>query len=181
MDIKLNTIAALLLVTMVETTAEAVTPGIQYLGANYTSMTFSEDGIDTEYNPTALIGRYGVNTTKYFSFEGRVGTGLSGDTQRLFFTDTTLDLDSMFGLYGIGHINIMSSSSLYGLLGITQVKATVSTPGLQSTDSESGFSYGIGTDISISDGAQINLEYTQYLDESNVDLSAFSIGLKFNF
>lgn len=181
MNIKLNIIAALLLVTVVPTTALSVTPGIQYLAVNYTNMTFSENGIDTEYNPTALIGRYGVNTTKYFSFEGRVGMGLSGDTQRLFFTDVTLDIDSMFGLYAIGHINIIPALSLYGVLGITQVKATVSAPELQSTDSESGFSYGIGTDISISEGTQINFEYTQYLDESNVDISALSIGLKFNF
>ena len=175
-------IVLLLLTTVISNSVFAVTPGIRYLGINYANISYNENSMAQEYHPTALIGRYGVNTTKYFSFEGRLGTVLSEDTHQIDLTDVTVDLDYIFGLYGIGHINIMQSSSIYAVLGITQVEATISIPGLQSTtDSESGFSYGIGTNISVTNTVQFNIEYMQYLDKSEVDLSALSVGLKFNF
>ncbi|MDX2503913.1 MAG: porin family protein [Gammaproteobacteria bacterium] len=173
--------AALLLLFTGVSAAYAVTPGVSYIGINYANTVYTDDDV-TKYKPTTLIGRYGTNPSKYFSFEGRLGTGLTDDTQQISFTDSTLAFDALFGLYGILHINIMQSSSLYGAFGITQLQATLSVPGYETGKvSESGFSYGLGTDIHIYKGFQLNLEYMQYLDESALDLYTLSAGVKYIF
>ncbi len=154
--------------------------GSKYAGIQYAISTYSEDGISEEPNPTALIGRLGVNVTDVFSVEGRLGLGLQDDTVNVFGTDVTMEIDSLIGIYGVGHININRTSSLYGLLGLTRAEATLSAPGfISESNDETGLSFGVGADIGIGNNVALNIEYVQYLNKSDFDFSAIAFGVKF--
>lgn len=166
-----------------------LTPG-GYAGVQYASTDFSFQDVSEDFSPTALIGRAGSNLNRYFSIEGRLGLGLSDDTVTATSGTTTaslsIEIDTLIGVYGVGHVPLGKSSSLYALVGLTQVDATASASatdiGSASTsDDESDLSYGIGADIGILYNLWVNVEYVQYLDKSDFDVSAIALGLKFGF
>jgi len=160
-----------------------------YFGIQYGAGDYSEKGISKNFNPTALIGRFGYYLRPGLSIEGRLGFGIEDDTQFVpeFGTsglDASLKLDSIMGVYGRGSINLAGSSSLYGVLGISRVEATASVaafPAADTTDDEVSVSYGIGADIGISKNFILNIEYMKYLDKDNLDLGVAGIGATYNF
>ena len=166
-----------------------LTPGA-YAGIQYASTDFTLDGIPEDFSPTALIGRAGSNLNQYFSIEGRLGLGLSDDTVTVTDVTTTesrtIELDTLIGAYGVGRLPLGKSSSVYALVGLTRVDATLSASlagggsGSESDD-ESDLSYGVGADIGILYNLWINVEYVQYLDKSDLEVSAIALGLRFGF
>jgi opacity protein-like surface antigen len=160
-----------------------------YFGIQYGIGNYSEDGISQEFNPTALIGRFGYYFHPSFSIEGRLGLGLQDDTQFLSEFgvdgfDATLELDSIIGVYGTGHFNLNESFSIYGVLGVSKVKGTASLPSipaLESTEANSGISYGVGVDIGVGNNIALNIEYMQYLDKPDYDFGTIGLGVVFSF
>ena len=166
-----------------------LTPGA-YAGIQYASTDFSFDGVPDEFSPTCLIGRAGSNFNQYVSIEGRLGIGLSDDTvtatEGVTTASVSIEIDTLIGLYGVGHVPLGKSSSIYALVGFTQVDATASASitgfgSASMSDDESDLSYGIGADIGILYNLWVNVEYVQYIDKSDVDVSAIALGLKFGF
>ena len=161
-----------------------------YAGIQYTSFDFSFEDVSEDFSPTGLIGRAGSNINQYISIEGRLGIGLSDDTVTVSDGVTTasvsIELDTLIGIYGVGHVPLGKSSSIYALVGLTQIDGTASASatGLGAasvSDDESDLSYGIGADIGILYNVWVNVEYVQYLDKSDIDVSAIAVGMKFGF
>jgi outer membrane immunogenic protein len=167
---------------MLSNSVYAGNAGSRYGGIQYAITTYSEDGVSEEPKPTALIGLVGANITDRFAVEGRLGFGLQDDTVSVSGADVSTDIDSLIGVYGIGHINLGGGSSVYGLLGVSRAELTFSYPDnpvLESkSDNKTGLSFGIGADIPVSNYVALNIEFVQYL-MSGFDLSAFSFGVKF--
>jgi hypothetical protein len=162
-----------------------LTPGA-YGGIQYAITDFSFEDISEDISPTALIGRAGSNINQYISIEGRLGLGLSDDTVTTTDGVTTAsasaELDTLIGFYGVGRVPLGKSSSLYGLVGLTRVDATTTSLGSASvSDDETDFSYGFGADIGIRYNLWVNVEYVQYLDKTDFDVSAIALGLRFGF
>ena len=166
-----------------------LTPGA-YGGVQYAITDFSFGDISEDISPTALVGRAGSNINQYISIEGRLGFGLSDDTVTV--TDgvtaesASVELDTLIGIYGVGHLPLGKSSSLYALLGLTRVDATKSGAitgfgSVSVSDDETDLSYGFGADIGILYNLWVNVEYIQYLDKTDFDVSAIALGLKFGF
>ena len=160
-----------------------------YIGIQYGIGQYSEDGISQEFNPTVLIGRIGHYFHPSISVEARMGSGLEDDTQFLpefgaSGLDVALELDSMFGVYGVGHLNLTGSFSVYGVLGVSKVKGTASvpsSPGLKSSEDNSSVSYGVGANFDIGSNLGLNVEYMRYLDKSEFDLDVIGLGVEFSF
>lgn len=172
--------ALLLTISAINTVAIADNTGNTYVGVSYGLGTYNEDGVE-ELNPTGLMGKYGKYMSDGFSLEGRFGIGLQDDSVNLLGVDVSLDFDTLFGVYGVGHVNVNKSSSVYGLIGFTRAEATVSAPGFGSeTDDESGVSYGVGANIGVGDNVALNIEYIQYLNKSDFDFSTIGFGVVFN-
>ena len=177
-----------LLASMSGNAFAGLTPGA-YAGIQYASTDFSFDGVSEEFSPTALIGRAGSNFNQYASIEGRLGIGLSDDTVTATDGVTTasvsIEIDTLIGVYGVGRLPLGKSSSLYALVGVTQVDATTSTSvsgvGSSLSDDESDVSYGVGADIGIRYNLWVNVEYVQYLDKSDIEVSAIAVGMRFGF
>jgi len=177
---KLAAIPALVICLLFGTTLHAET-GEAYAGFQYASGSYSE-AASQALNPTLLMGRLGKYINDWFSLEGRVGAGIEDDSLNFPGTDISLNIDSVIGVYGLGHIDLNQVASVYGLLGVTRAEATVSSPGLiPNSEDEAGLSFGVGADLDIGNRISMNIEYLQYLNKSNFDFSAIGVGFIFGF
>jgi outer membrane immunogenic protein len=163
--------------------------GENYIGVQYASGDYTEDGISKSFAPGLMMARFGRFINSDFSIEARLGSGVRDDTQFLpefgvSGLDARLELDAIFGAYARGHVNLTESASLYALLGASRVKGIAdvpSFPGVTASDNKSGFSYGVGADIGLFDNVALNIEYMQYLKKSDYDLGAIALGVVVSF
>lgn len=181
--LKLSLAFALLSSTL-SSSVFAATEGEQYFGVQYASTTFEIDLFGEEWSPDAIVGRFGNYLSDNFALEGRIGTGLGDDT--ITFAafgggtiDVKIELDSLFGVYGVGHHTINENSSVYALIGLSRGEATLSATGVivgSDSETETDLSYGVGINFGISNAAALNLEYISYMSKNDFDLSAISFG-----
>jgi len=167
---------------LVSTPAAGTEAGSTYAGGQFAMLDYDVDGVSS-FNPTGLIGRVGHFVADYVAIEGRVGFGLSDDSITVQGVRVTGELENLFGAYVVGHLPIEGAFSPYGLLGFTSAKARLELPdfGISETDTDSGFTWGLGVDIRVNPQVSINGEYVRYLDESEYDFSALSFGVNFWF
>ena len=179
-----SAVAVVLAVLPTVLMANPMSQGPSYGGITFSQLKYDEDGISDDANPTALIGRHGYFVANQIAIEGRLGIGHSDDTVRVDefgpAVDVDVELDGLLGFYAVGHLPLGEAASIYGLFGFTDAKATASANGFSDSDTNSGLSYGFGAEFYPSEQIGLNIEYTQYLDESGYDLSAISAGVKFH-
>ncbi|MCP1313540.1 MULTISPECIES: porin family protein [unclassified Halomonas] len=108
--------------------------------------------------------RGGAQFNDYFALEGHLGTGGS---------DGGAKLDYLAGVYAKGIAPIAPNVRLYGLAGMTEVDFDI--------DRESGFSYGAGAEVDIAPNVAVGADYMRYLDKSDYDFDAASVGLRYRF
>lgn len=183
---KLVSLVALPLFFMSTTaSADPLSKGSGYLGGQYSLLTYSEDGINEDAEPTAFTGRIGHFIADRVALESRIGAGLGDDEVRVNTyagsVDVNVELDSLFGIYAVGHIPLAPSASIYGLIGFTSIEATFSAGGYSASMSDSGLSYGFGAEFYPNQKFSMNVEYAQYLNETGYNLSAVNIGGSFHF
>ena len=154
--------------------------GESYVAMQYSLGDYSDTG-GAAFEPTVLIGRYGQFIEDRMAIEARVGVGFEDDTTDFSGLDITLKVDQFYGVYGLGRFDLNASYSAYALAGLTSGKATASTYLESDSVSESGFSFGVGIDIALTNNASFNLEYMSYLNKSNFDFTAIGAGLRFGF
>ncbi|MCW8831660.1 MAG: porin family protein [Gammaproteobacteria bacterium] len=164
-------------------------PGKYYFGLQYADADYTDDDYSKSFEHQLLVTRFGGYINSNFSIEARLGFGLQDDTQFLpefgvSGLDVTLELDSMMGFYATGRVDMTESSSIYGVLGVTDIEATAVVPQFpmaKSSHCKNGPSYGIGVNVGFGKNTALNIEYMQYLDKSDFDLSAIGIGVIFNY
>ena len=176
---KQNTFLSLIVATSLYIFSSALIAGGKgqsYMGIQYALGNYSEEGISQEADPSVLIGRYGTYLLDNFAIEGRVGIGIANDTLVFSGLEVDVDVDYIVGVYALGHMNIAKGSSVYGLVGFTQAELTTSALGISNTNDDNGVSVGVGANL----GA-FNIEYIQYLNESEYEFSALSFGFITHF
>lgn len=165
--------------------AASLDDSIMYVGFQFADVTLDVDDLSDDAEPTAAIGRFGYFMTEQVAIEGRLGMDLSEDTVGFddsgFTSDVDVDLDRLQGLYAVGYLPLVRQASLYGLVGYTDARATITGRGVAESESDSGLSYGVGGEFRPTERIGLNIEYTQYLDESDFELSAVSVGMRFDF
>jgi len=151
----------------------AASKGDTYTGFQYAMGTYSEDGVP-DFNPNAIVGRFGKYIEDDFSLEGRFGFGMGDDTVNYLGVDVSIEVDTFMGVYGLKHIDIGNGSSVYGALGFSTSELTASALGTSVSDDDSGLSFGAGIQFN-----NYNIEFMQYLNKSDFDFSAISFGVMF--
>jgi hypothetical protein len=131
--------------------------------------------------PTMLSGRFGREFSRHFAVEGRVGLGIADDTVSFVGNSTTVDMDYAFGVYARGILPLADIFSIYGLLGLTAGKLSLSGPGGSFSDSESDLSYGFGADLAIGRNLAVNFEWARLFEISGYDVEATSIGIVYRY
>ena len=183
-----------LLATILSSSSLTAAEGDQYFGIQYASTTLEISGIDEDWEPAALIGRFGQYLSEGFSLEGRLGFGTGDDTINFSgpggSIDIEFELDTLFGIYGVGHHAINNNSSVYALIGLSRGEATGTITGFTIVDgtineseseTETDLSYGVGANIGINNTTGINLEYISYISKNDTDISALNFGIVFKF
>lgn len=186
---KLGLIALAGLLISVAGSGMASSENKMYVGLQYGVGEYSESGISEDFETTMLMGRIGYNINPNFAIEGRLGKSLEDDDHVLpelcsWCSDFTLEVDSIIGIYGRGRYELSEYFSIYGVLGVSEVEATVSVadfPDADNTETESSTSFGLGVDIAFSKQWAFNIEYIRYLDKDDFDLDIASAGVTFGF
>ena len=148
-----------------------------YGGIQYAKITYSEAGIG-DLEPTIGVVRVGERFNDTLAVEGRFGLAISGDSIPL--TSAEAEISKMAGIYGVGYLELSKEASLYGLIGVTKATREVSPP-ILSSKTDDYVTYGLGLDYEISKQYALNIEYTSDLNESELYISALSIGFTFDF
>ena len=151
--------------------------GRGYLGAIYTAVKVSpDDGPDIDLGALGIRGGYYFN--KYFSAEGRLGFGVSDDTEG----GETVELDNILGVYAVGHWPLSDQFQLYGLIGYSKIEITTSFGG---SDDDGGLSYGVGAEFDMTNNWSLGVEYTSYLQDGEVfggnKFDATGLGVTLNY
>lgn len=172
-----------------------------YLGALYNAQEISIHGRD--FNSAGVVVGYQYN--KYFALETRFSSGTSGyssfyGTPEESFGSYSEDIDTQASLLLKASYPIFNSFNLYGLAGYTNTKLEINGLGqhndsdgnitgnypYKDTESESGFSYGIGFDYQFNESLSVFIDY-QVLPDFEPD-SSFSkrwvnttVGINYSF
>lgn len=165
--------------------ATAQEPVQGYVVANYLFATYEEDGISEEFDLGAVIAKAGAQLNPYVAAELRGGVGVTDDSATFFDVEAELELDYLAGAYLLAGIPNETPFYPYVVAGFTKGELTFSATGpggsVSFSESESDFSYGVGTYLAISEQVHLNAEYMNYLDKDDVEITGVSIGAKFLF
>ena len=167
--------------------SNAATEGDTYSGFQFGLGTFSfDDDPDfalPDFDLNAILVRFGKHTGEGVSIEGRFGIGIGDDSTEVNVFGTPvnvgLEIDNIMGIYLLMHSSSEQNSSVYGVIGLSKGKATLtaSVPGFGSisdSEDETDLSYGVGLQAD-----KINIEFMQYFNKSDFDFSAISFGVMF--
>jgi len=143
-----------------------------YWGAQYALVTYDESGFD-DVEPTALVLRIGRFMTDNISIEGRLGFGLQEDDIDFGPFNIEVEVDKLYGIYGVFQTSGSNDTNVYGVLGFTKGELEASFLGETIEGDDSGLSYGIGANFH-----GFNIEYMSYLDEDDFDVTAISLGYR---
>ena len=162
------------------TPALALEQGDTYIGGGYSMITYEADAIP-DVEPTALITRFGYGVADQIAIEGRFGLGISDD--EIGSTGLDAELDQLAGIYGVGYLPIIDRFSLYGLIGLTYGELSIPVPGtsVEITDDDTDFSYGFGGQFDFNDEISGFVEWAQYFDESDYEVTGLTLGLNVHF
>ena len=153
--------------------AFAFEQGDTYVGLQLGLSTAEPDETDEIENPVGLF-RIGIFATPALAIEGRYGASIDDDS----VDGVDYDIDRIAGVYALYHFHFgeNESSSFYGLFGYSEVDVKGDAPGDSINVKEEEVSYGIGLEIK-----GFNLEFVQYIDNSDLDASAVSFGYNYYF
>ena len=153
----------------------AARKGIDYWAPQYSLFTYDENGFD-EVGPSALTLRFGTFVDENSAIETRLGFGLQGDDLEVGSNDGEVEVDNFYGLYVVIQTSGIDDTNVYAVLGFTKVNLDASDIRIAGESNDSGLSYGIGANF-----RGINIEYMSYLNESDYDVTAFSLGYRHMF
>jgi outer membrane immunogenic protein len=138
--------------------APAAAEGI-YAGAGYTN--YSSEDADIG----AVTGRLGYQFHPNIAVEGELGTGV-GD-------DDGAELDTAWGVYGVGKINVSPSVELFARAGYQGVEIEGAA-----ADND-GLGYGVGGQWNLTDRFGVRADYTRLEGDEEVDTLGLSGVVKF--
>ena len=147
-------------------------------GASVQVGSYEEDGGDS-VSPIGGLISLEKPLTDNFSLRADYAFGLEGDTTEVGTTDVDVSLVNMFSGFAKVQTSDIAGFRLYGLLGVSKAefKAEVIDSDAETTDGDTGLSYGLGVTAGIKPGLTVNGEFVSYLSEDTYSYSGFNFGL----
>ena len=147
-------------------------------GASVQVGSYEEDGED-RVSPVAGLISLEKPLTDNFSLRADYAFGLEGDTTEIGTTDVDISLTNMFSGFAKVQTSDISGFRLYGLFGASKAefRADVIDSDAETTDGDTGLSYGLGVTAGIKPGLTVNGEFISYLSEDDYSYSGFNFGL----
>jgi opacity protein-like surface antigen len=151
-----------------------------YAGANITQIGYKEDGFAT-VEPIAVAFKLGKQFSPNFALEGRIGLGVADDDIDVGGIPVSLEVDNYYGVYGKAILPLSETASVYGLLGFTRGKLTISANGFSQSDSDSDLSFGLGAEFTVAPTAFVSVEWARLLKGDDYKVNGISLGIGFKF
>jgi len=146
----------------------AFAAGPWYAGAKIGSVDIDVPGVS---NATNLGVTVGYNINKNVAIEGELTTSMSdGDIEG--FLDYSVN---SYAVYVAGRFGDKAYFKVKGGYADTEIDTDFGS------ESDSGFSFGIGGGYKISDQASIEAEYTQLYDDNDFSIDFLSVGFNYTF
>lgn len=147
-------------------------------GASVQVGSYEEDGGDS-VSPIGGLLSLEKPLTDNFSLRADYAFGLEGDTTEIGTTDVDVSMVGMFSGFAKVQTSDIAGFRLYGLLGVSKAefKAEVIDSDAETTDGDTGLSYGLGVTAGIKPGLTVNGEFVSYLSEDTYSYSGFNFGL----
>lgn len=149
------------LVLLFTTSTYAIEPRNSYIGFHLGEA--DVDDVDLDY----YLIRMGVEVDDHIDLELRYGRGSNEQD----YGGIDFEIESIGGLYGLYHVGI-----LYGIAGWSSGTVKASLMGQNIQIEEDSFSYGVGLEF-----LGFNVEWMQYIDTSDIEADAVSIGYSYYF
>jgi len=134
---------------------------------------------------TGLRVRGGVEINPYLAFEVHLA---SGGSDRVTISepgfgryDVDMELDYLAGVFGRGQIPLAERFQLYGLVGYSKAKFTFKALGGSFSDDDTGLSLGLGGQFLATEHMFLSADYVLYLNKSDYDFDALSLGAGYRF
>jgi len=143
-----------------------------YIGIQIGSADTSFDGISSDVDLDFLMIQLGVWMDDNTSIELRMGKGRGDDS----IGPLDLNIESIGGMYVAYHWDLGKQASIYGIAGGSSASAKFSVSSGSDQDDYYSLSYGAGMKFSI-----LSVEYMHYLDTTEVEADAVSVGLHYAF
>ncbi len=167
------------LVLFISQTSYALQEG-SYIGGGLFIVDTNFQGLNTEDNITftGLEAQFGYKHSWYLGGEVRLGLGLIDSS---FSTSTLGDVTSNLDHYQAIYYRLEKTNEvakLYFLAGFSSVSVSSDFSGGDTSESESGLSYGVGIGFLSEDLLWTwNFEYRELLDDDAAEFTSFSITL----
>ena len=148
-----------------------------YIGVDGASMSVESTQND-DLNPLGMRLRMGVRLNEFFDLEAHLGGG--SDTESASYDSFST---SYAGAYLKGYLPFGHRSAVFGLVGLSGLTHSQDVNGRTFTDSQSGFSYGIGMETQLSERLDLSADVMSYSADGAEfsDVTAVSFGLKWYF
>lgn len=156
----------------------------------------SSVGGGSDYDTSNVFAKVGKQLTPNLAVEGVLGIGIQSDKWSDACDSQEVSTDSFLGAQLVGSIDLSSSVSFHGTVGLMQTSATLKNAGSAScyglawseeySDDDTDLTYGIGADFKFGSGHAITADYQVFYDNEyapGVDLtvSGLMIGYKKSF
>jgi outer membrane immunogenic protein len=169
-----------------------------YVGGNLAHATVPFDGLEDDATLTAALVRLGGMASDYIGVEARFGFGGDTYTYReniggLYKLDTSIN--HIGGVYFTARAPFwelpydLGEMYAQGYLGVAnsqlEINATTCTGSVCNEDTEredeTGASFGAALGVRVLPQVSLALEYMQYLDKDDVELSTVEAGIMYHF
>ena len=134
-------------------------------------------------NDTGFQFRFGNRINEYAAIESRFGLGGSDSTNGDEF-----ELDLLGSLLISPRLPLNEHVELYGAFGFSTLRGSLDDgnggllgTGGSSTVSDTDITYGAGVALRLDEAFSIDADYTVYLDESDYDFTAVSLGVTYYY
>lgn len=159
--------------------AQQMRMGSAYGELGISQFDVSGNGFSAE--PTVLRGIVGAELHPNVAVEGMLGFGVKDDSASVLGLPIDVEVKHTWGLFAKPKVMLADRVELYGRLGYARTKVEASGLGLNRTDTEGDFAYGLGANINITPRAYAGLDWMQYYDKDGVkaDGLTLSVGMRF--
>jgi opacity protein-like surface antigen len=160
-----------------------------YMGVGATQWDFAVDEVPGDYKATAFTFRVGLDYNEYLAVETHATFGGSdSNTFQSYWgpVESEVELDMVLSAFAKGKLPITPQFRVFGLAGVSYVKATESISTMYGSESmsadDTNVAAGIGAEYDVTPSITISGDYIRHsLDKSEYDLDAISLVGSYRF
>jgi opacity protein-like surface antigen len=166
--------------------AQTVSEKRTYVEVGYTAVSYEENalGYNVKSSPKAVRGLVGYELNDNVAIEAMAaaGTGYSDvDVTDQSVPGLRFKINAMYGLYVTPKAILADNLEGFVRLGYAHARGTATLDALSSSDTDSGFSYGVGIRYHFDKTTFLNVDYMSFLHKSDYKANGVTLGVGFKF